>query len=158
MFWSETLAACGSALGDWRATSFWTWPKPRSQLFNHWILSVWPCKTITSCLLVKSYFSCNHRTHRTNVSLHLSVCSMQSCCVCFIVSALWLWMDIMQYMRLLQCGFGILCRTPNTSTAKMMQCFHFLVEPAKALTAKIKVPGSKAALLLNWDQPFFFFF
>lgn len=47
MFCSETLAACGSALGDWRAASFWTWPKPHSQLLSHWILSVWPCKTIT---------------------------------------------------------------------------------------------------------------
>lgn len=43
-------------------------------------------------------------------------------------------MNIMQYT-----GFGILRRTPDTSAAKMMQCFHFLVEPAKALTAKIKV-------------------
>lgn len=25
------------------------------------------------------------------------------------------------------------------TTAKMMQCFHFMVEPAKTLTAKIKV-------------------
>lgn len=45
-------------------------------------------------------------------------------------------------------GFGVLCRTPDTSTAKMMQCFHFLVEPVKTLTSKIKVFESKTAHFL----------
>lgn len=34
------------------------------------------------------------------------------------------------------------------TTEKMMQCFHFMVEPAKTITAKIKVLSTNNASLL----------
>lgn len=35
---------------------------------------------------------------------------------------------------------------PRTPAKMMMQCFHFMVEPAKTLTAKIKVSSLGAQL------------